>query len=72
MSRSVKLTDELVDSAEIHAKAQTRSVNKQVEHWARLGRLAEQNPDLPAAFLSELLIGIEEAKAGVVSDYTFG
>ncbi len=72
MARSVKLSDELVGRAEIHAKAKTRSVNKQIEHWARMGQLAEQNPDLPAVYLSELLLGIEEAKAGAVTEYQFG
>ncbi len=72
MPRSVKLSDQVVADAEITARTQHRSLNKQVEHWVVLGRLAEQNPDLPSSFLADLLQGIEEAKAGAVNEYRFG
>lgn len=71
MSTTIKLSDELIDEARIHAKAMHRSTPKQVEYWARLGKIAEENPDLPLSFIKDILTGKEEAKANQVSEYTF-
>jgi len=27
----------------------------QIEHWARIGKIAEENPDLPYAFIDDVL-----------------
>jgi hypothetical protein len=72
MSVAIKLSDKLVDDAKLYAKAQHRTPPKQIEHWARLGKIAEENPDLPLSFINDALIGLEEVKAGKVSEYTFG
>jgi hypothetical protein len=48
-----------------------RSVPKQIEHWARLGKAAEENPDLPVGMIQDLLISLEEAKAGNLTEYQF-
>jgi hypothetical protein len=72
MAVAIKLSDKLVDDAKLYAKAQHRTPPKQIEHWARLGKIAEENPDLPLSFINDALIGIEEVKAGKVSEYTFG
>ncbi len=66
MARAIKLSDEL------HAKAKHRTPPRQIEHWARLGKIAEENPDLPPGFVKDILTGIEEVEAGDVSGYTFG
>lgn len=71
MAVAIKLSDKLVDDAKIYAKAEHRTPPKQIEHWARLGKLAEENPDLPLSFINDALIGLEEVKAGKVSEYTF-
>jgi hypothetical protein len=34
-----------------YASVYTRSVSMQIEHWARIGKIAEENPDLPYAFI---------------------
>ncbi len=72
MAVAIKLSDKLVDDAKLYAKAQHRTPPKQIEHWARLGKIAEENPDLPLSFINDALIGIEEVKAGKVSEYSFG
>ena len=49
-----------------------RSVTEQIEYWARLGKAAEENPDLPISMLQDMLVSLEEVKAGNLSAYQFG
>ena len=72
MSTALKLSDELIELAKPHAAAKQRSIPKQIEYWARLGKLIEDNPDMPLQFIQDTLLGIEEAKAGQRSTYQFG
>ena len=72
MPRAIKLSDQLVKDASTHAKAQQRSTPRQIEYWARIGKLAEENPDLPMGFVKDALVGLEEAAAGDVGEYNFG
>ena len=46
MSVNVKLSENLVEQARRHAQRQHRSVPKQIEYWSRIGKIAEENPDL--------------------------
>ncbi|VAX05394.1 hypothetical protein MNBD_GAMMA26-1537 [hydrothermal vent metagenome] len=72
MSKAIKLSESLISDAVINGKAQHRSAPKQIEYWARLGKIADENPDLSLGFLKGILIGIEENKAGDISEYKFG
>jgi hypothetical protein len=49
-----------------------RSLTGQIEHWARMGKCAEENPDLTYSLIKEILIGIEELEQGEKSEYKFG
>lgn len=60
MGMSVNLSNELVERAKIAAKAQHRSVAKQIEYWAQIGQAARENPDLPVDFIEELLVAMQE------------
>ena len=71
MATAIKLPDDLVNEARVRARADHRTPPKQIEHWARLGKLAEENPDLPLNFIRDALIGLEEIKAGQTSEYRF-
>lgn len=44
----------------------------QLEYWARIGKAAEENPDLPFTFIKDTLIAIEEMKQAPQEEYTFG
>lgn len=68
---SVKLSKDIVTQAKVISKALNRSVAGQIEHWAKIGRLAEENPDLTYDFIKNLLISQEEARAGNVEPYIF-
>ncbi|MCL4471358.1 MAG: TA system antitoxin ParD family protein [Sulfuricella sp.] len=68
MSVNVKLSESLVDQAKSHARIQHRSVPKQIEYWSRIGKIAEENPDLPFAMIRDILIADQEE---VVGEYEF-
>lgn len=72
MAIAMKLSDELVDMAKPRAAAEHRSVPKQIEYWARLGKAVEDNPDLPVQFIKSTLVAAAEADAGQLSEYRFG
>jgi hypothetical protein len=72
MAVALKLSDELIELAKPTAAAQHRSIPKQIEHWARLGKVMEENPDMPLQFIKDTLLAIEEAKAGQTTAYSFG
>lgn len=72
MPSVVKLSDALVNDARPYANAMHRSIPKQIEHWARLGKAAEENPDMPIAMIQDMFVSLEEAKEGKFSEYKFG
>jgi len=69
---TVKLSDDFIYDVKATAQAMHRSIPKQIEHWARLGKIAEENPDLPIGFVKDILISLQEVEAGEVSEYQFG
>jgi hypothetical protein len=71
MATALKLSDELIEMAKPHAAAEHRSVPKQIEYWARLGKAVDENPELPLQFIKDTLLAMQEAKAGQLSSYTF-
>ena len=44
----------------------------QLEYWARIGKAAEENPELPFTFIKETLIAMEEVKQASKIEYSFG
>lgn len=62
MSVSVRIDDTLVDQARTAAKAEFRTVQGQIEFWAKVGRAALDNPDLPASFIAEGLMAMNEPR----------
>jgi hypothetical protein len=60
MSINVKLPEALVEQARLHGKVQHRSVPKQIEYWSRIGRAAEENPDLPFTMIRDIMIASQE------------
>lgn len=59
---SVRIDESLVDAARAAAKAESRTVQGQVEFWAKVGRAALDNPDLPASFIAESLMSLAEPR----------
>ena len=50
MAQTVRLDDDFIADVKIHASAAHRSLPKQIEYWAKVGRAALDNPDLPVSF----------------------
>ena len=64
MATNVKLSDILVDQAKRYGNVQHRSVPKQIEYWSRIGKIAEENPELPFSMIREILIADQEDTVG--------
>ncbi len=72
MATAVKVSDELFKNAKIKSKIFKRSIAGQIEYWAKIGQMIEDNPDLPLQFLQDVLVGREQIKAGQGTPYVFG
>lgn len=51
-----KISSKLYRDAAIEAQANNITVDEQVILWAKVGKAALDNPDLPAAFIKDILI----------------
>lgn len=61
-STSIRIDQTLYDQARAEAAAEHRTIAGQVEYWAKLGRAALDNPDLPVSFIAESLASMAEAR----------
>lgn len=71
MPTAVKVSDKLIAQARIKSKIFKRSIAGQIEYWAQIGEIVEENPDLPLPFIQDLLLGKEQIKAGLGTPYVF-
>ncbi len=71
MPTAVKLSDDIVSEAKIFSKALNRSVAGQIEHWATIGKIAEENPDMTYEFIKDVLVSKQELAAGALEPYAF-
>ena len=55
-TRAIKVSEEIYNLAKWTAEAERRTISGQVEFWARMGRVAIDNPDLPIDFIKDILI----------------
>ena len=51
MSTVIRVSDDLATVAKARSEAEHRSMTGQIEYWAKIGRIAEDNPDLPYTFI---------------------
>ncbi len=72
MATAVRISKELVSEAKKYSRIDRRSVTGQIEHWAKIGKCAEENPDLTYSLIKEILMGVEELERGEKSEYKFG
>ena len=71
MATAVKLSESIVAEAKIMSKALNRSVAGQIEYWAKIGKIAEENPDLTYDIIKNILVAHQEAQAGQLEPYFF-
>ncbi|TAN45919.1 MAG: hypothetical protein EPN22_00815 [Nitrospirae bacterium] len=72
MATAVRISEKLVDDAKRYSRIDHRSVTGQIEHWAQIGKCAEENPDLTYSLIKEILVGLQELEEGEKSEYKFG
>ena len=61
-SIAIRIDRQLYDQARNDARAEHRTISGQVEYWARVGRAALDNPDLPVTFIAESLASMDEGR----------
>ena len=72
MTNAVRVSEDLVKEAKIFSRIDKRSITGQIEHWARIGKCAEENPDLTYSLIKEILVGLIEIEEGETTEYQFG
>jgi mevalonate pyrophosphate decarboxylase len=72
MTTAVRISDKLVREARLVSAVDNRSVTGQIEHWAKIGKCSEENPELTYELIRDILIGVEELEQGNYSEYEFG
>lgn len=72
MATAVRVSERLINDAKRISRIDHRSLAGQIEHWARIGKCAEENPDLTYTLIKEILIGLEELEQGEKTEYIFG
>jgi len=71
MATAVRISSKLVKEARLFSRVEKRSLTGQIEHWAKIGKCAEENPDLTYSLIKDILLGIEELEQNEFSEYTF-
>jgi hypothetical protein len=61
-STSIRIDQKLYEQARSQALAEHRTIAGQVEYWAKVGRAALDNPDLPVSFIAESLASMAEPR----------
>ena len=71
MSKPIRIDDEIYNDAKKTAKAEHRSIPHQIEFWAKIGKCALDNPDLPIEFIKVLLISKQQDRS-LAEPFSFG
>jgi hypothetical protein len=72
MATTIKLPDDIISEAKRYAEVYSRSTPKQIEYWLTIGKIAEENPDLPYSFIKKILLAKAELADGQTTPYEFG
>jgi len=72
MTTAVRVSDNLAKAARLVSVVDNRSLTGQIEHWAKIGKCSEENPELTYGLIKEILIGAEELEQNECSEYIFG
>lgn len=53
---SVKIDNHFYILAKHYAEAEHRTISSQIGYWAKIGKVALENPDLPVSFIKDMII----------------
>jgi hypothetical protein len=70
-TESIRLDSVLISKAKIIGGALSRSPAKQIEHWAKIGRIMEDNPELPYEFVKNAAIAKAKKETDKLENYIF-
>jgi len=62
MSMPVRIDDQLYEEAKSASKGEHRTISGQLEFWAKVGKAALDNPDLPVEFVRDLIVARAEVR----------
>ena len=62
-STSIRVSQALYVQAKVDAVVDHRTIAGQIEYWARIGRAALDNPDLPVTFVAASLAALAEPRS---------
>jgi len=57
MNTVIRISKNIVEKARIRSKAENRSLAGQIEYWIKIGKIAEENPELSFAHIYYSQIG---------------
>ena len=69
MTVNVKLSEALVAEAKRVGSVSHRSLPKQIEYWSQIGKISEENPNLPFSVIKDILTSLTET---AMEEYVFG
>ncbi len=69
MSIAIRIDNELYEEAKKSADSECRTVPLQVTYWAKIGKAALDNPDLPVELIRDILAA---RKQGDFTPFEFG
>jgi hypothetical protein len=69
MPTAVRISDALIKSARKISKVENRSLTGQIEYWAKIGQIAEENPDMSYRLIKDILLGLKDLESGEFSEY---
>jgi len=62
MPTAVRISDDLIKSARKVSKVENRSLTGQIEYWAKIGQIAEENPEMTYKLIKEILLDYKISK----------
>jgi hypothetical protein len=68
----VELSESLLADANSASKITKRNLAEQIEHWARLGKSIEENPELPVLLIQDILASQADIALNKLSKFRFG
>ena len=68
---SIRISDEMAHEAQAYGRVYNRTAPKQIEFWSKIGKVAEDNPDLTYEDIKGILLALEEEKLGLIEEYKF-
>jgi hypothetical protein len=63
MGRPVRINNARYREVRERAQAEQRTIARQLEFWARMGKASLDNPDLPTEVVKDLLIALAEGRS---------